>query len=105
LQLDPLVAVFGSMAGVATLGMIILTLGTSLAVFSFFRKAPDLAVGRASSTRIAPTLASIGLVGCLWLVVSNFTLITGGSLDMSIALAVIPIAALALGWLRGARAD
>lgn len=92
------------MAGVATLGTIILMLETSLAVLSFLRKVPDLAVGPTWSTRIAPTLASIGLVGCLWLVVSNFTLITGGSLGISIVLAAIPIAALALGWLRGARA-
>lgn len=103
LQLDPLVAVFGSMAGVATLGMIILMLSTSLAVLSFFRKHPKQAAGRIWSTRIAPMLASLGLVGCLWLVVSNFTLITGGSLGISIALATIPVAALALGWLRGAR--
>ncbi|MBB3810240.1 APC family permease [Pseudochelatococcus contaminans] len=101
LQLDPLVEVFGSMAGVATLGMIILMLTTSLSVLGFFRERPDLVKGRVWQTRIAPTLASIGLAGCLWLVISNFTLITGGSLGISIALAAIPVAALALGWLRG----
>jgi hypothetical protein len=51
------------------------------------------------STRIAPTLATLGLLGCLWLVLANFTLITGGSFSLSLVLAALPPVALALGWL------
>lgn len=101
LGLDPLVGVFGSMAGVATMGMIILMLTTSIAVLAFFARRPDLAAGRAWSTRIAPGLAVIGLVASLWLVASNFTLITGGSVGVSTALALIPVAAFIIGIVRG----
>lgn len=99
LRLDPLVAVFGSMAGVATMGMIILMLTTSLAVLAFFKRRSDLTAGRAWSTRIAPVLAVIGLLACLYLVASNFTLITGGSLTVSIVLGSLPFLALILGTL------
>ena len=101
LGLAPLVGVFGSMAGVATMGMIILMLTTSIAVLAFFARRPDLAAGRAWSTRIAPGLAVIGLVASLWLVASNFTLITGGSVGVSTALALIPVAAFIIGIVRG----
>lgn len=103
LKLDPLVGVFGSMAGVATMGMIILMLTTSVAVLMFFNGRQELIIGRLWSTRIAPVLAVFGLLGCLWLVVSNFTLITGGSLGVSIVLAVTPVMAFAVGFVRGQR--
>ena len=95
--LDPLVGVFGSMAGVATIGMVILMLTTSIAVLVFFARRPELAVGHLWRTRIAPVLAVVGLIISLWLVVSNFTLVTGGSIDVSIALGLIPVAALVIG--------
>ncbi|MBO9521091.1 MAG: APC family permease [Nocardioidaceae bacterium] len=101
---DPLVGVFGSMAGVATVGMVILMLATSIAVVVYFSRHPDLAGGRSWSTRVAPSLASVGLVISGWLVLSNFTLVTGGSAALSTVLAVIPFLGLAAGWaLRGPR--
>ena len=57
LGLDPLVGVFGSMAGVATVGMVILMLTTSFAVLAFFSRNPHLTQGRAWQTRTAPVLA------------------------------------------------
>ncbi|AXK37893.1 APC family permease [Streptomyces armeniacus] len=97
LGLDPLVGVFGSMAGVATVGMVLLMLTTSVAVVTFFAREPALAAGRTWQTRIAPALAVLGLLSSLWLVFANFTLITGGSTGVSIALAAIPFAAFAAG--------
>jgi len=97
LGLDPLVGVFGSMAGVSTVGMVTLMLITSVAVLVFFARNPGIARGRAWQTRIAPVLAVLGLLSGMWLVLSNFTLVTGGGLIASIALAAVPLAALAAG--------
>ncbi|WP_374999528.1 APC family permease [Aeromicrobium sp. CTD01-1L150] len=103
LGLDPLVGVFGSMAGVATLGMVTLMGTTSIAVLVFFARRPELVEGRTFSTRVAPALAVAGLVGSAWLVLSNFTLVTGGSVLASTLLALIVPAGFVLGLLFGHR--
>ena len=97
--IDPLVGVFGSMAGVATVGMVTLMLTTSIAVLVFFIRNPERASGRMWTTRIAPALAVLGLLGSLWLVLSNFTLVTGGSATLSTILAAIPFVGLIVGFL------
>lgn len=101
--LDPLVGVFGSMAGVATVGMVILMMLTSIAVLVFFARHPDRAAGRTLKTRVAPIVAIVGLLVSLWLVLSNFTLVTGGSAAVSAVLALIPVAAFVLGLALGGR--
>jgi amino acid transporter len=101
--LDPLGGVFGSMAGVSTVGMVLLMLTTSVAVFVFFARRRDLAAGRTWGARVFPVLAVLGLVAALWLVLSNFTLVTGGSVAVSTILALVPVAAMALGIVLGKR--
>ncbi|UVS79180.1 APC family permease [Actinokineospora sp. UTMC 2448] len=101
--LDPLVGVFGSMAGVATVGMVLLMLLTSVAVVAFFLRAPEARAGRTWTTVVAPVLAVVGLLVSLWLVVSNFTLVTGGSVGVSAVLGLIPVAALIAGAAIGPR--
>ena len=96
LGIDPLVGVFGSMAGVATVGMVILMLTTSIAVLAFFLRNRDRVSG-VFQTRIAPAIAVLGLLGSLWLVLSNFTLVTGGSVGLSMVLAAIPFVGLVVG--------
>ncbi|MGE2712920.1 APC family permease [Mycolicibacterium litorale] len=103
LGVDPLVGVFGSMAGVATVGMVLLTLTTSVAVLVYFARNREHAGGRLWQTRIAPALACVGLLGSLWLVLSNFTLVTGGSTTVSTVLAAIPFLGLAFGSLVAVR--
>lgn len=103
LKLDPLVGVFGSMAGVATVGMVTLMLTTSVAVIVFFARRPALAAGRVVQARIAPVLACGGLLAGLWLVLSNFTLVTGASATASTVLALVPVAGLLLGVAIGQR--
>ncbi|WNG90239.1 APC family permease [Mycobacterium sp. ITM-2016-00317] len=98
LGIDPLVGVFGSMAGVATVGMVTLMLTTSIAVLVFFLRARDRVSGRLWTTRIAPAVAVAGLLASLWLVLSNFTLVTGGSATLSTILAAIPFVGLVLGF-------
>ena len=99
LGIDPLVGVFGSMAGVATVGMVVLMLTTSIAVLVFFLRRGDRTAGGRWATRVAPTLAVLGLLASLWLVLSNFTLVTGGSATLSTVLAAIPFAGLIIGFL------
>ena len=101
--LDPLVGVFGSMAGVATVGMVILLLTTSIAVFVFFARRPQLTGGRTWGSRVFPILAVIGLCVAMYLVLSNFTLVTGGSPLVSTILAIIPAVAFVIGSLLGKR--
>jgi amino acid transporter len=97
LGVDPLVGVFGSMAGVATVGMVLLMLTTSIAVLVYFLRHGEHAGGRLWQTRIAPILACAGLLASLWLVLTNFTLVTGGSATLSAILAAVPFAGLLLG--------
>ncbi|MGB3485346.1 MAG: APC family permease [Mycobacterium sp.] len=97
LGIDPLVGVFGSMAGVATVGMVTLMLTTSIAVLVFFVRNHGEVSGKPWQTRIAPALAVLGLLCSLWLVLSNFTLVTGGSLGLSVVLAAIPFVGLVVG--------
>lgn len=97
LGIDPLVGVFGSMAGIATVGMVLLMLTTSIAVLVFFVRNRDRASGP-WTTRVAPALAVLGLLASLWLVLSNFTLVTGGSATLSTILAAIPFAGLLIGF-------
>ncbi len=101
--LDPLVGVFGSMAGVATVGMVTLMGTTSLAVLVFFIRRPDLARGKLFQSRVAPVLACAGLLMSMWLVLSNFTLVTSGSVTVSTVLAIVPFAGMVLGILIGQR--
>jgi amino acid transporter len=97
LGVDPLVGVFGSMAGVATVGMVLLMLTTSVAVLVYFARHREQAGGRVWQTRIAPALACLGLLASLWLVLTNFTLVTGGSATLSAILAAVPFAGLLVG--------
>lgn len=95
LGIDPLVGVFGSMAGVATVGMVPLMLTTSVAVLVYFMRHREQADGRVWQTRLAPAL--LGLLASMWLVLTNFTLVTGGSAALSTVLAAIPFAGLLVG--------
>lgn len=101
LKLDPLTQVFGYMAGIATVGMVGMMLLTTLASLYFFQGNRKLAQGKTWQTRIAPMLAAVMLVGCLWLVLANFTMITGGSIQVSALLALISPVALIIGVLFG----
>ncbi|MFF5624859.1 MULTISPECIES: APC family permease [unclassified Microbacterium] len=94
---EPLVGVFGSMAGVATVGMVLLMLMTSIAVLVFFRRHPSLREGHVVTTVLVPAAAVIGLIAAGWVVLSNFTLVTGGSVGLSVFLACLPPAVFLLG--------
>ncbi len=100
---DPLVGVFGSMAGVATVGMTILMFTTSLAVIVYFARNPEHRQRRTWRTLVFPALACVGLIGAMVLVLSNFTLVTSSGVGLSTMLAFIPFVAFVVGWVIGAK--
>ena len=102
-DVEPLVGVFGSMAGVATVGMVLLMLLTSVAVLVFFSRNAQVRRALIGRAVVAPIAAVIGLALSLWLVLSNFTLVTGGSVALSIVLALLPVAAGVVGAAWGGR--
>ncbi|RYH71223.1 MAG: APC family permease [Alcaligenaceae bacterium] len=102
--LDPLVGVFASMAGISTVGMILLLILTSISVLNFFRRNATARDGRMVTTYVVPTLSTIGMCAAMYLVLSNFTMVTDKSLLVSAMLAAVPVVALVVG-LRGRRSS
>lgn len=99
-QLDPLTQVFGYMAGVATIGCMMLMLLTSIAVACYFYKNHHLSFGQKIKTKIMPLL-SIILLGCaLSMILLNLKTLTGGSLLICVILAILPLLALLFGIVR-----
>ena len=94
--LDPLVEVFGYMAGVATIGMVMMMLLTTVAVVVFFLRNPRLRASVWTGTAL-PIVAVAALAASAWLVLSNFTMITSGSVAVSVVLALIPPLGLLVG--------
>ncbi len=97
---DPLVNVFGTMAGVGTVGMMLLLIVTSFSIFLFFRR------GRAVPKSlwhcyVAPISATLLLVGCLALALLHFTLITGLPAAVSYSLAAVPPVVFIVGLIVG----
>lgn len=82
--MDPVTQVFAWMAGTATLGVLALMAMTCLAVLVFFRSTGvDL---RPWQTLVAPALGLVGLLVCLWLTISNFPTLIGGSPELAAAI-------------------
>ncbi|NHN88031.1 APC family permease [Acetobacter conturbans] len=96
---DPLVTIFGSMAGISTVGIVLLMILTSCAVVAFFcnRRMP---AGKFQTTW-CPVFSVFVLACVLYIILENFTTITGLSLGVSTALAVLPFLAVALGYFMG----
>ncbi|WP_218062669.1 APC family permease [Komagataeibacter swingsii] len=98
---DPLVDIFGSMAGISTVGIIVLMVLTSVAVVAFFTRRRDLSRGRAFSTVAIPCIAAVALCVVLYIILANFTRITGLAERTSLMLAVLPFAVTGLGFCTG----
>lgn len=93
----PLVEVFGTMAGVATIGMILLMVLTSIAVVRFFLSQGSTGAVNMLATVVAPVVAGIGLLGCAWLVIDNIELVTGVSGWINWVLILAPPVAFVIG--------
>ena len=98
---DPVLTQFAWLSNLATLCLLLLMIGTAVAVVRFFRI--DAHGHGLLRTCLMPVLACLGLLLVLLLAVANFHVLTGASRVISLALvATVPIAAVA-GWLSAAR--
>lgn len=93
--MDPVTQVFAWMAGTATLGVLALMALTCAAVIVFFRR--TRLDGRIWHTLLAPGAGLAGLLICLWLTVSNFPTLIGGSPALATAIGAVLVLAFLLG--------
>ena len=99
LGLDPVTQFYTWLAGISTVGIIILLIATSVAVLVFFaarRRAGDLEVP-VWRAFVAPAFGLIGLAGRFHLVLLNLPDLVGGSTPIAIGVVVLLVAVFALG--------
>jgi amino acid transporter len=84
LGLDPVLTLFAWFSGVAVLGLVVLYLLTSISVVVFFRR--TRLDTRPWQTLVAPVLAAVLIAALGGLVLTNFTLLIGGSLGTAVPL-------------------
>ncbi|SDC60451.1 amino acid/polyamine/organocation transporter, APC superfamily [Geodermatophilus telluris] len=90
LGLDPVLTLFAWFSGVAVLGLVVLYLLTSVSVVVFFRR--TRLDTRPWQTLVAPVLAALLIAALGALVLTNFTLLIGGSLGTAVPLvASVPL--------------
>jgi len=94
---DPYTVVFSWMSALAVIGILVVQVLVSVAVLMFFHKA-DVKQG-IWATIVAPGLALVGLLGSLWLVISNLSLLSGSE---SLIVASFPYAIVLVGLLGAA---
>jgi amino acid transporter len=84
LGLDPVLTLFAWFSGVAVLGLVVLYFLTSISVVVFFRR--TRLDTRPWQTLVAPVLAAVLIAALAGLVLTNFTLLIGGSLGTAVPL-------------------
>ena len=90
LSLDPVLTLFSWFSGLAVAALLVLYILCSLAVVAYFRR--EKVAGQFWQTAVAPVLATVLLAWVLYLVVSNFTALIGGSAETAVGLLIaVPI--------------
>ena len=102
LALDPVLTQFSLFSGLAVAALLVLYIMCSLVVAGFRR---ERAEGPLWQTLIAPALAALLLAWVLYLVVSNFTALIGGSAERATALLVAVSVMSAAGFLVESRTE
>jgi amino acid transporter len=88
---DPVLTLFSWFSGSAVLCVMVLYVLTSISVMVYFRRTRTDT--RPWQTLIAPALATLAILGIVWLILANFTTLLGGSGTAAVVLAVsIPVA-------------
>ncbi|MGY1694297.1 MULTISPECIES: APC family permease [unclassified Geodermatophilus] len=95
--LDPVLEIFTWLAGIASVGIVVLMLLACVAVVVFFRRTG--LDRRPWHTLVAPGLGAVGLALILVLLVRNLPLLMGGSTALGVGAGVLLAVALASGWL------
>ncbi|WP_159502012.1 APC family permease [Microbacterium sp. 18062] len=103
LGLDPIVTLFGWFSGLAVAALIALYVVTSLAVIVYFRR--TRADRRLWNTLVAPVLAVVLLLGQLGLIVSNFSVLSGGDVLTSVLLLGAVPTVFVAGWIVAMRTE
>lgn len=97
--LDPVTQFYTWLAGISTVGIIILLIATSVAVLAFFaarKRAGDLEVP-VWRAFVAPAIGLVGLVGVFVLVLQNLPDLVGGSTPVAIGAVVLLVVVFAVG--------
>ncbi|MCV7073347.1 APC family permease [Mycolicibacterium rufum] len=99
LGLDPVMQFYTWLAGISTVGIIILLIATSVAVLAFFARQRRRGEAEVSAWRafIAPGIGLVGLVAVLFLVFQNLPTLVGGSTPIAIGVVVLLVAVFAAG--------
>jgi amino acid transporter len=89
--------VYGSLAGTGGFAVLVLMFLTGVSTLVFFRKRSDIVDRRIFHMFIAPLLSAISMGTVLYLAVTNFTHLTGGSTAEAVALQVALWSTFAIG--------
>lgn len=90
LGLDPVLTLFSWFSGLAVAALVALYILCSAAVIAYFIR--NRINGRIWQHYTAPAIAGLALIGVLWLVVANFTVLIGGEPVLAvILLLVVPV--------------
>lgn len=95
-KLDPMVDIFSWCSAFASMAILLLQLGVSLAVIFYFKKNVQLSVG-VWSRLIAPIISSLGMAVVLYLVVSNLKVISGSNSELIYIMPLILFASVIFG--------
>jgi amino acid transporter len=98
--LDPVLEIFTWLAGIASVGIVVLMLLACVAVLVFFRRTG--LDRRPWQSMVAPGLGVVGLALILVLLVKNLPLLMGGSTALGVGAGLLLAVALAAGWLLAA---
>ncbi len=100
LQLDPVLGIFGPLGGLGILALAILWLLTTISVVIFFSRR-----GNSTGTVVLASAATLGLAAALVLVVSNLTLVVGGTPTTAAIFGLMPLVFFGIGMLLGRRSN
>lgn len=100
-DLDPSLELYTWLAGITTVGVVVLMVVTSVAVLVYF--APDRRGHSLWRVRIAPGLGLAGLLGSLVLIITNLKDLVGGSQVLAIVFIALLVAAFVGGYILGRR--
>ena len=92
---DPVLTLFSWFSGAAVLCIMVLYVLTSLSVVVYFRRTRTDT--RPWQTLIAPSLATVAILGLVWLVLANFDTLLGGSRTAAVVLALAVPVVFAIG--------
>lgn len=93
---DPVGTLFFWGSGIAVIGILMLYIGTSVAVVRYFALNKDGETPLWSRV-VAPSISAIILAIALWLILSNFELLTGGTHEFALGLASTALIAFVIG--------